>query len=167
MNKFSLVCQLTRNVQFFSKLLCILFCHLINIIHDCYQSCTTSIDKLSDLHIVLPTVHSLQSMPSSVWTAEDVAPPSSLKPLPAHLTSTQKAPPGVVPSPLGVSFLCHDNAEWEPNNFIVTCFSDPDSTVPIKVNLFNFVKETPEQYFQLKIDQDKRYYLPHNLILSE
>ena len=115
---------------------------------------------------MIPTVYSLQSMHCSGSTADDVSTPSSLEPLPAHLTSTQKAPPGVVPSPLDASFLRHDNAEWEPNNFIVTFFSDADSTVSMKVNFFDFVKETPETYLQQVIKQDTRLYLPPDLFPS-
>ena len=109
---------------------------------------------------MVPTVYSLQSMPLTSLTASDVPPPPCIEPLPTHLTSSQKAPPGVAPSPLGASFLCHDNAEWEANSFIVTCFFDAESTVPVKVNLFDFVNETPDKHFQQRIEQDKRYYLP-------
>ena len=94
---------------------------------------------------MLPTVYSLQSMPCSVLMADDVSPLPILESLPSHLTSTSKAPPRVVPSPFDASFLCPNNAEWEANNLIVTCFSDADSTVPLKVNLFDFVEETPDK----------------------
>ena len=99
-------------------------------------------------------------MPVTGLTASDAPPPPRLEPLPAHLTSPQKAPPAVSPSPLDASFLCHDNAEWEANSFIVICFSDAKSTVLVKVNLFDFVNETPDKHFQQRIEQDKRYYLP-------
>ena len=117
------------------------------------------IEKLFDLHLALPTVYSLKSMPCSGLTGDDVSTPPSLEPLPAHLTSTQKAPPGVVPSPLDALFLCHDNAEWEAKNFIVTYFPDADSTVAMKVNLFDFVKETPDKFLNQKFELDTRLYL--------
>ena len=83
-------------------------------------------------------------MPFAVRTAEVLSPSPSVKPLPAHLTSTQKPLPGILPSPLDASFLRHDNAEWEANNFLVTCFSYADSTVPMRVILFDFADETPD-----------------------
>ena len=106
-------------------------------------------------------------MPLTGLTASDVPPPPRLEPLPAHLTSLQKAPPRVAPSPLDAPFLCHDNAEWEANSFIVTCFSDAKSTVPVKVNLFDFLNETPDKHFQQRMEQDKRYYLPPDLVPSK
>ena len=36
----------------------------------------------------------------------------------------------------------------------------------MKVNLFDFVNETPDKHFQQRIEQDKRYYLPPDLIPS-
>ena len=73
-------------------------------------------------------------------TVDDLSPTPFLEPLPAHLTSTQKAPPRVTPSPLDSSFLCRHNAKWEAKDFIVTCFADAESTVEMKVNLFDFIK---------------------------
>ena len=110
---------------------------------------------------------SSQSMPVTGITVDDVSPTCFLAPLPAHLISTQKAPPGVTPSPLDSSFLCRHNAEWEANDFIVTCFSDTESTVEMKVNLFDFIKETPDIYYQRKVELDKRCYLPPNLVPTE
>ena len=116
---------------------------------------------------MLTTVYSLQIMPSSVWTAEDASPPPSLEPLLAHLTSTKESPLNALSTPLDTSFICHDHVEWDPTVLIVTCYSNLDSTVPIKVNFFDFARKTPDPYLSLEINHDKQYYLPHDLILSE
>ena len=44
--------------------------------------------------------------------------------------------------------------------FYCNFFSDAESTVEMKVNLFDFIKETPDKYLQKKVEQDKRLYLP-------
>ena len=75
----------------------------------------------------------------------------------------QKASPGDVPSPPSASFPCQDNAEWEANNLIGTHYSNADSTVPMKVNLFNFVEEIPEKYLQQVLERDKRLSLRPDL----
>ena len=36
----------------------------------------------------------------------------------------------------------------------------------MKVNLFDFIKETPDKYLQKKVEQDKRLYLPPDLVPS-
>ena len=103
-------------------------------------------------------------MPVTGFTVDDVSPTPFLEPLPAHHTSTQKAPPGVTPSPLDSSFLCLRNDKWGAKDFIVTFFSDAESTVEMKVNLFDCIKETLDKYLQKKVEQDKRLYLPPNLV---
>ena len=37
----------------------------------------------------------------------------------------------------------------------------------MKVNLFDFVKETPDSYLQRKSDVDERVYLPYHLLPTE
>ena len=79
-------------------------------------------------------------MPVTGFKVDDMSPTPFLEPLPAHLTSTLKAPPGVNPSPLDSSFLCHHNAKWEAKDIIIIFFPDAETTVEMKVNLFDFIK---------------------------
>ena len=49
---------------------------------------------------------------------------------------------------------------------IIMCYSDPESVVPIEVDLCDFVKKSPDSYSQNHIEGDNRYYLPHDMLLS-
>ena len=51
--------------------------------------------------------------------------------------------------------------------FYCNFFSDAESTVEMKVNLFDFIKETPDKYLQKKVEQDERLYLPPDLVPTE
>ena len=91
---------------------------------------------------------SLQSMPLSGFTANDVPPSPFLEPLPIHPIPALKSPPGLNPFPLDSSFLHCKNAKWVANDFVVTRFPDAGSTMEMKVNLFGFVRETPDSVLQ-------------------
>ena len=49
---------------------------------------------------------------------------------------------------------------------IITCYSDPETYVPMKVDLCEFVKKNPDTFFKANIDIDKRYYLPREVVPS-
>ena len=106
-------------------------------------------------------------MSRSGLTGNDVSPPAVLQPLPDSPTPARKSPRELNPFPLDSSFLCRKTSKWEANRFVVTCFSNAESTVEMKVNLFDFVKETPDTYLQQKIEVDERVYLPCHLIPTE
>ena len=112
------------------------------------------------------TVSPFQSMSTSSLTGNDVSPPAVLQPLPDCPTPTQKSPPELNPLPPDSSFLCRKTSKWEANDFVLTCFSNSES-MEMKVDLFDFVKDTPDTFLQQKIEVDERVYLPRHLILTE
>ena len=49
---------------------------------------------------------------------------------------------------------------------VITCYSNLDSSVPIEVELYEFVKKSPDSFFQHHIEGDNRYYLPRHVLTS-
>ena len=105
-------------------------------------------------------------MSTSSITGNEVSPPDVLQPLCDSPPPTRKSPPESNALPLDRSFLCRQTSKWEVNRFVVKCFRNPESTDEIMVDLCDFVNETPDTYFQQKIELDERIYLPRHVTRS-
>ena len=99
-------------------------------------------------------------MSSSSLIGNEVSPPDVVEPLCDSPPPSLKSPPESNALPLDRSFLCRQTPEWEVKRFLVKCFRTPESTEEIMVDLCDFVNETPDTYFQQKIELDERIYLP-------